>query len=514
SAVAASPLDAALLSSLAADHAAGLTVISATGPVPGASTLPASLARMVAESVRAGRTDAGPLQLAALRLPTTSGVLVAASVPATGSGVLYLALAGGDLVLLLAAAATGAVLARVAARPLTELEAAAARVAAGDLSVQMPVRGRGEVARLGRSFNAMTGELRSSIHALQSSRDELRRNLTRLGDTLTSTHDLGRILEVILDTGVASVRAQAGALLLTNASGSDLYLLVGRGLEGRLPSEVTTGGGSVRVRIGRGVVGQVAATGEALRVTVGDQPGQVQLAPDEPVARSLIAVPLRSAGRVTGVLCLYDRIAAPEFDEGDMETIRTFAGQAAVAIDNVLLHQEAQRLSVTDGLTGLWNYRYFTSALTREVERASRFQRPLALIMLDLDRFKRLNDVHGHQRGNSVLVEMADRVRSVVREVDTVARYGGEEIALLLPETDVPGGELLAERIWSVVRGRPFGMTGEQPLTVTTSLGLGVFPRHGQSAVALLRAADAAMYQAKAAGRDCWRVAVADLART
>ena len=107
-----------------------------------------------------------------------------------------------------------------------------------------------------------------------------------------------------------------------------------------------------------------------------------------------------------------------------------------MAIDNVLLHQEAQRLSLTDPLTALWNYRYLTIGLGHEIERATRFARPLAALMLDLDRFKAINDEHGHQVGDAVLIELAGRMRAEVREVDTVARYGGEEFVIVLPETD------------------------------------------------------------------------------
>jgi len=148
----------------------------------------------------------------------------------------------------------------------------------------------------------------------------------------------------------------------------------------------------------------------------------------------MIAVPLRSSGRVIGVLALYDRVDG-DFAVADLETISTFAGQASVAVDNVLLHQEAQRLSVTDELTGLSNYRAFQRQLTREVERALRFGRPLGLLLLDLDLFKLVNDTYGHQEGDSVLVELAQRVQHEVRDVDSVARYGGEELVILLPET-------------------------------------------------------------------------------
>ncbi len=139
--------------------------------------------------------------------------------------------------------------------------------------------------------------------------------------------------------------------------------------------------------------------------------------------------------------------------------------------------------------------------VAKEIERAARFGRPLALLMLDLDHFKRVNDTYGHQRGDEVLVELAGRIKLVVRDVDTVARYGGEEIVVILPETDVEGAAQLADRICAVVRDTPFR---DVPLTV--SAGAAVFPHHGLSASVLLSRADEALYEAKRGGRDQWRL--------
>jgi two-component system cell cycle response regulator len=223
----------------------------------------------------------------------------------------------------------------------------------------------------------------------------------------------------------------------------------------------------------------------------------------------VIAVPLKSQGRVIGVLNLYDRVDADAFDDNDLATIRSFANQATVAIDNVLLHQEAQRLSITDGLTGLWNYRYFQMNFDKEIERASRFQRPLALLIFDLDKFKQVNDVYGHQRGDSVLIELATRVKGAIREVDTLARYGGEEFVLILPETDLEGATLAAGKICELVRQRRFGAAGEEPIRVTVSIGIAVYPEHGRHGATLVKSADSALYAAKEAGRDGYWVASA-----
>jgi GGDEF domain-containing protein len=130
---------------------------------------------------------------------------------------------------------------------------------------------------------------------------------------------------------------------------------------------------------------------------------------------------------VLGVIVVERDPQEPAFDTDDEAMLVSLAGPAGIAVDNVLLHREAQRLSVTDPLTGAGNLRHMTTTLAREVERATRFDRPLALLLLDLDHFKRVNDTYGHTVGDAVLRELSRRMAACVREVDTVARYGGEE---------------------------------------------------------------------------------------
>ncbi len=453
---------------------------------------------------RALRAEGDPVRLDgvfAVVAPARPGQPVAVLVTeaaAEGPNVVVVALgvAAGAVVL---AVGIALLLARATTRPIGELGEAAARVASGDLDTTIEVRSRDEVGHLAQSFNRMTEELRRYVGALQASRDELQAGVARIGDTLSATHDLDRILGVVLETAMASTRARAGAVLLLGADRTELELAVSQGLEehGVTPA--------LRLPLGVGIAGRVARSGEALRGRVGV--GELQPAPGEPDATTLVAVPLKSSTTVIGVLCLYDRADGEPFDEADLATLRTFTSQATVAVDNVVLHEEARRLSITDGLTGLWNYRYFTMTIGKEIERAARFSRPLALLILDLDHFKLVNDVHGHQRGDAVLVELAGRARAEVRDVDTVARYGGEEFVVILPETDEEGAAHIAERIRGAVKRRPFGEPGEEPLEITVSVGVAVFPVHGAGSTSLLRRADEALYAAKRSGRDTWRLA-------
>jgi diguanylate cyclase (GGDEF)-like protein len=408
------------------------------------------------------------------------------------------------LVALVAAVAIAVISARATTRPLEVLNEAAARVAAGDLSTLIEVTSRDEIGRLAQTFNDMTEDLRTYVGQLEASRDELQNGLARLGETLAGSHDLDRILHVVLESAMASTRATGGMVMLLTPGRDQLVLAAAQGVEVPL---------DLRLPVGKGITGSVATTGEPVRGRVGHGPGELWPAQGEPTGTSCIAVPLKSSGTVIGVLDLFGSALPGGFDDSDLATMRTFAAQATVAVDNVLLHEEAQRLSITDGLTGLWNYRYFTMSVTKEIERASRFGRPLALLMLDLDHFKAVNDSFGHQRGDAVLVELAGRIRAEARDVDTVARYGGEEIVVVLPETDEAGARQAAERFCSAVRRRPFGEPGSPPIRLTISAGVAVYPGHGSSASALLAAADAALYESKRAGRDTWRVSTSEAAR-
>jgi diguanylate cyclase (GGDEF)-like protein len=500
-AIAAFRVDTALVDRLKAAVGTGevalldrVGVVTSSGDVP-----PELVAAAQARPRTAVRAEGVVGQLVPPRDSQPYAVLVALP-QARGPGIFALTLA----VLLgavLLATLIAWLLARATTRPLEELGEAAARIAAGDLDTTIDVRSRDEVGRLAQTFTAMTDDLRTYVRALEASRDELQAGLSRLGDTLSSTHDLDRILAVVLETAMASTRAQAGMVLLFGPGRDELVLSVARGMSERgVPDDL-------RLPVGTGLSGRVAQSGDTVVGRIGTGANELHTAPGEPDAGSVIAVPLKSSGTVIGVLDLFDRLDADAFDARDVATIRTFANQATVAVDNVLLHQEAQRLSITDGLTGLWNYRYFTMTVGKEIERSARFGRPLALLMLDLDHFKDVNDTYGHQRGDAVLVELAGRIRAQVRDVDTVARYGGEEIVVILPETDEAGAAQAADRICDAVRRRPFGEPGQDPVEITVSAGAAVFPTHGATSGILLRRADEALYAAKHAGRDTWRLA-------
>ena len=317
--------------------------------------------------------------------------------------------------------------------------------------------------------------------------------LARIGDALRSTHEMTGLLRVVLETTSAAMKAKSGAI----------YLPVGQNELGvRCAVSLDRVYANQRLRFGEGIAGRVAKDQKPLLVPSDGVPPAPSRG--EPPVKTAIAVPLEnSKGQVVGVLALYDREIAESFTELDLETVFSVARQAGVAVENVMLHQEAQKLSITDSVTGVWNRRYLSMRLAQEVERSIRFRRPLSVLMLDVDHFKRINDEFGHHRGDSVLVELAERIMGAVRgQVDTVARYGGEEFVLVLPETASDGARTVAQKIVETVAREPFGSDGEVQIWVTVSIGTATFPRNGYTQNSLVRAADDAMYEAKARGRN------------
>ena len=382
-------------------------------------------------------------------------------------------------------------LSRLLTNPLKEVSRGAEAIAQGRFEYRIPIRSKDEVGQLAASFNDMAARLDTTVAELSSSRDLLQRTVQRVGETLRSTHDMRSILESILNTAADAVGADVGVIWGFSARRGEVYPIVVRDARAD---------GLGRVSVGSGIVGLVAERGvTVVRDGSGESPQPAASEPRLPVS---IALPLYSQQRIHSVLTVYRRDAQTPFEQGDIDTVKFLADQGRVALENVQLHEEAQRLSITDGLTGVWNRRFLQMQFRSMHATAMRFNRPFSLLMLDLDHFKSVNDSFGHQRGDAVLIEFAQRVSDAVREVDVVARYGGEEFVCLLSETDLSGAVVTAEKILEEVRSESFGGAGERPIDLTVSVGVASFPQHGDSFRTLVAAADRGLYRAKQEGRD------------
>jgi diguanylate cyclase (GGDEF)-like protein len=180
-----------------------------------------------------------------------------------------------------------------------------------------------------------------------------------------------------------------------------------------------------------------------------------------------------------------------------LELARTMANEAAMALENARLYEEARALADRDPLTGFYNHRYLHQRFGEEVARAKRARRPLSVLMLDLDRFKLVNDSFGHLYGDQVLAWTAEIIRSTLRTSDVAARYGGDEFAVLLPETSAEDAMLAADRIRAAFGSAAHVGQGGQRVDVSLSIGVATFPRDGRTATELIASADAALYRDK-----------------
>ncbi len=225
---------------------------------------------------------------------------------------------------------------------------------------------------------------------------------------------------------------------------------------------------------------------------------------------SVVAIPLVCRRKRVGALIALDRrpsASEPQVSRGVYRTLRSMTDLAAVAIHNAIQLKRALELSVTDDLTRLYNSRYLNQVLRHETKRASRNGRPLSLLFIDLDGFKAVNDTHGHLCGSRALVEAAAVIRSSARETDVVARFGGDEFALVLPDTGAEGAYQVGERIRDRIAAHRFLAADGLNIRLTASVGLATFPDVATSSEELIHAADGAMYRVKRVGKNGIRAA-------
>jgi diguanylate cyclase (GGDEF)-like protein len=331
------------------------------------------------------------------------------------------------------------------------------------------------VADVNTRMEAMLRELTTTVERAE---EQSRRN--RVLGELAGSIDLDEVLSRTLEA--------AGSL-----GGADAALISMTGIEGK--PVVATLGLSIEEAERQAVAGP--PDGRAARsISIAYRYAPEELSQNGSLIHSGVAVPLRIEGDPIGFLTVFTRSASRTFDDGDVDELEELSLRAGPAIENARRFREARQLADLDALTNLHNRRYFHETLAREVARAQRYNRHLALIVFDLDDFKEVNDRIGHLAGDAVLAEAAERVRDVVRSADVACRVGGDEFAVILPESSISDADQLYRRIEAAVAARPVAQAGRLRL----SAGVAEL-RPDDDAVSFFQRADEALYRAKASGK-------------
>ena len=380
-----------------------------------------------------------------IRLDRTRGPVLAAATPSSGLAAERRSFQARLLAGLLAAVALIGGVAYLAGRSIVgslgRLSDAANAIAAGRFRERVEVHGSDEFAALGHAFNDMAEQLEQRLADLENERRRLRQATGRFGDALAATLDADQLMRIVVETAVEATHARGGFVIRPSGP---------------------------MVHVGDPLAG-----------------------PDR------IELPLNAARESFGTLVLL----GSHFDEDARIAAIALSGQAVVALENARLHRMVERQALVDGLTGLANRRHLDQELASNLARAERSGGSLALILADLDDFKRVNDRHGHECGDEVLREFAAAMNDVVREGDTAGRWGGEEFALLLPDADLDGAVLVAERLRATLEEKTMLSPEGVAVHVTASLGVAAFPEAATRAE-LVGAADEALYQAKREGKN------------
>ncbi|NNK47767.1 MAG: diguanylate cyclase [Gemmatimonadetes bacterium] len=343
----------------------------------------------------------------------------------------------------------------------------------------------GTQAALGILAFQAQAELRRRIDQLSA--------LYRISNLASEAGAIGATLNSMLEISGEVIPQGQSAVLLLDATRKHLRVAAGQGYQAAVRF--------LEIPVGHGITGRCAETGLTQVVHDIESLEDEAYIPGVPGARSEVAVPLIADGLIIGVFNA-ESVEPHAFSDEHVQTLTVIARQAAEVIRSTQLLEETRRLAITDSLTGLFNRRHFNQQLEENVGRATRYDEPLALVFLDVDHFKSVNDKFGHQAGDRCLQALARTLRESVRDSDQIARIGGEEFAILLIRAERELALSIAERLRMRIDDLILEEDPPLPVDLTASLGIAFFREDGDDPKSLLRAADRALYTAKRLGRN------------
>lgn len=355
--------------------------------------------------------------------------------------------------------------------------------------IKMIIKRGLEEQRLSRENKELLTSLRTEKGKLES--------VLEIGKMMSSILNLRELIDFIVKKATEVLRCQKSSLMLLDEETGKLFI---RGALG-IPEEIIR---STQVKKGEKIAGWIAKHGEPMLVEdIETDPRTKRGNRPHYFGKSFISLPLIHKDKVRGVLNIADKKEYGEiFNEDDLKYISIITNYAAIALENARLYKEVKDLAITDGLTGLFNHRYFQEQLAKEINRARRYSRALSLVMFDIDNFKGFNDRYGHLTGDAILRGIANILKNNAREVDIVCRYGGEEFMVILPETDTTGARFIADKIREAV-GTQLSVEPELQNVgeVTISGGVTQYELKMEKEE-FIHTTDVALYQAKKEGKN------------
>jgi diguanylate cyclase (GGDEF)-like protein len=397
----------------------------------------------------------------------------------------------------------------------------------GSLSARSDARTRDRSRRLGFDFHLAVAagappsaaevlallKPRGRASARDSRRVPLSRQLRRATQRLAVLTDIvkaansilepRKVIETIMTRVQQLIPSEAWSMLMVDEEKQELTFELALGEKGKDVS-------GFRVKIGEGIAGWVAQTGKPTIVNNAAKDPRFARRFDSETqfrTRSILCAPLISRGRTIGVVQVINRRGG-RFTQTDLDMLMTMVEPCAIAIENAILFQRTEQLTITDDLTKLFNSRYLNVYIGREIKRCKRHGIPLSIIFLDLDGFKSVNDQHGHLAGSRTLTEVGGILAEAVRESDILARYGGDEFVVVLPETPPAGALVIAERIRRAIAAHPFLRDEGLEARISASFGIASYPDHALTPEGLIQKADQAMYRVKEKDKNGIEVAV------
>ncbi len=334
--------------------------------------------------------------------------------------------------------------------------------------------------------------------------DKMVRNLSilyNIGRAMIQISDLKNLVKFILDQAIKTMNAQKGSLMLYDEQTKRLMVRVVRGLPDKAAEEGINSGTTpcATFAVGEGIAGQAFFTKQPIIVNSPETDTRYKVNKGSNVT-SILCLPLIASDEAIGVINITNKFGGEHFTSEDLELLTALGNQAAVAINKATLHE----MATTDELTSLHIRRYFNVKLNLDLKRAQRYRHSLSLALCDLDHFKSVNDAYGHRMGDAVLQAVAQLLVKNLRDTDSPSRFGGEEFAVILPETGIQGAAVLCERIRRTVEGMTLEGLHQK---ITISIGIAAFPQHASTMEELIDVADKELYRAKNKSRNrvCYR---------